>query len=775
MIKEQQYEKISPREIFVSEGCDDMARPVIQTCPTCAGSGIKQWQYHSNGSSSSSLSSLSLPSHPQRPSSAMRSTTRRLLCLSTCLSVALFLLGLYILMDKELYTTTTISSRITQQQADYYGHMNEGIRGGRTEDQLQLAEPQIIDRRNLLFPSESSIKNPEPWKCRLTDKNPWDRDVLPYLNPSDKGPLANCTSTFIEMTELSVPPDSQILSVRKEFLDNITSCQHRCLGVALGNHSPWLTFDRIARPACDAFEVQCSLKNTTEIYKNLYYQIYRPSNYKEIRRSKSNNLKYEEGAETNESQQQNSFLNKKKQKLAEFIKSKTKSQAGFGLHLLVLDSVSRSQFFRSMQKTEYLLREEFEAIPFEYLNKVGENSQPNGYAFLMGKQIKTIPPIYTNSLLIFWSFHTRLEQKHRKPANPAALYLGYNKKRCKEPHTHLLEYFRQFIELYSDVQKKFSMTWMTDLGHDSTNTLYHSDDQFYHLMRDLKPKLEDSFLFVMGDHGNRMDPLSGTNAGVKEDNNPALFVILPKKLRRNWRLRAVLEENSRQLVSHYDVYATMVAIAKSSHTWTESAWESNWPYPQMKDLPRMHGSSLLHQLKKPRSCPSLRIPFDYCQCEWNVLAVDSSESDLVQKLGEICVSNLNSQLAAWNLTDRCANLRLKDDFKIEIEELNEMPQRNDSLTDAPINSTDLIQPNQTSSIFRIIFQTLPGGGQFWAYVEANFEPVVHKDGIQQRVLKDARIVSDHIARMNPYASQTDCATDFPQVQPYCYCKDIDKH
>lgn len=66
----------------------------------------------------------------------------------------------------------------------------------------------------------------------------------------------------------------------------------------------------------------------------------------------------------------------------------------------------------------------------------------------------------------------------------------------------------------------------------------------------------------MGDHGNRMDPLSGTNAGVKEDNNPALFIILPKKLRRNWRLRAILEENSRQLVSHYDVYATMVAIAR---------------------------------------------------------------------------------------------------------------------------------------------------------------------------------------------------------------------
>jgi len=49
-----------------------------------------------------------------------------------------------------------------------------------------------------------------------------------------------------------------------------------------------------------------------------------------------------------------------------------------------------------------------------------------------------------------------------------------------------------------------------------------------------------------------------------EDNNPALFISLPKKLRRNEKLKAALEANSRQLVTHHDVYATLVAIAKVS-------------------------------------------------------------------------------------------------------------------------------------------------------------------------------------------------------------------
>uniref|UniRef100_A0A915DLS0 Uncharacterized protein n=1 Tax=Ditylenchus dipsaci TaxID=166011 RepID=A0A915DLS0_9BILA len=40
----------------------------------------------------------------------------------------------------------------------------------------------------------------------------------------------------------------------------------------------------------------------------------------------------------------------------------------FGVHILIIDSTSQTQFCRSMQKTVYLLREEYGAIPFYYLN-----------------------------------------------------------------------------------------------------------------------------------------------------------------------------------------------------------------------------------------------------------------------------------------------------------------------------------------------------------------------------------------------------------------------
>jgi hypothetical protein len=74
--------------------------------------------------------------------------------------------------------------------------------------------------------------------------------------------------------------------------------------------------------------------------------------------------------------------------------------------------------------------------------------------------------------------------------------------------------------------------------------------------------LENSFLFVMGDHGNRFGRLRATPTGTIEDNNPAFFLVLPRRLRANQALRAILEENAKKLISHYDLYATLLEIVK---------------------------------------------------------------------------------------------------------------------------------------------------------------------------------------------------------------------
>ena len=68
----------------------------------------------------------------------------------------------------------------------------------------------------------------------------------------------------------------------------------------------------------------------------------------------------------------------------------------------------------------------------------------------------------------------------------------------------------------------------------------------------------------MSDHGFRQGPIQATPVGQIEDNNPFLFLTVPKSLRRNCTFIQTLKDNSRQLISHFDIYATLVDIVNVS-------------------------------------------------------------------------------------------------------------------------------------------------------------------------------------------------------------------
>jgi hypothetical protein len=54
---------------------------------------------------------------------------------------------------------------------------------------------------------------------------------------------------------------------------------------------------------------------------------------------------------------------------------------------------------------------------------------------------------------------------------------------------------------------------------------------------------------------------TNTLIGEIEVSNPFLFVIVPEKLRENEDLTTQLHVNSHKLITHYDVYATLLEIA----------------------------------------------------------------------------------------------------------------------------------------------------------------------------------------------------------------------
>jgi membrane-anchored protein YejM (alkaline phosphatase superfamily) len=157
---------------------------------------------------------------------------------------------------------------------------------------------------------------------------------------------------------------------------------------------------------------------------------------------------------------------------------------------------------------------------------------------------------------------------------------------------------------------------MSYLAHDDQNALSHADDYFYHFFNSTRTDLDNSFLFVMGDHGNRFGKVRQTNVGEIEDNNPCIFMSAPKNLRRNDTLIDNLRENSKELITHYDIYATMVEIANPSN-------------PRTPD-PLIKGSSLFRSLPQPRTCGRLRIPFEYCICNVSYFLNNVNDNKLLK-------------------------------------------------------------------------------------------------------------------------------------------------
>lgn len=136
-------------------------------------------------------------------------------------------------------------------------------------------------------------------------------------------------------------------------------------------------------------------------------------------------------------------------------------------------------------------------------------------------------------------------------------------KSCMERHDYMLDVLEEYINKYP-AQPKFSLSWLTNLAHDDANGLYHVDEQFREFFERMKPKLNNSFFILMGDHGGRTGNVRQTLVGELEDSNPFFIMMVPEHLRGNSDISNQLYRNSKEIITHYDLYSTFLEIAKVS-------------------------------------------------------------------------------------------------------------------------------------------------------------------------------------------------------------------
>lgn len=251
----------------------------------------------------------------------------------------------------------------------------------------------------------------------------------------------------------------------------------------------------------------------------------------------------------------------------------------------------------------------------------------------------------------------------------------------------------------------------------------------------LRNETENTFLFVMSDHGIRFGSYRNTYQGMMEERQPALFIIPPPSFPLKYP-NAVknLLKNRRQLTTHFDLYETLRDLANVEVITNEEISKRSHELLETEPMPR--GISLFLPIPASRSCSSAGISPHWCTChEKQELSTTNSN---VVKSARLIVEHLNKIVKNF---PQCQQLSLN------------------SISTANVfsSSTDIkgIEKDQNKfADITVRLTTKPGFGEFEATVR-----MFNKGSLN---------LTGTISRVNLYGKQSQCVDDY-RVKLYCFC------
>lgn len=193
--------------------------------------------------------------------------------------------------------------------------------------------------------------------------------------------------------------------------------------------------------------------------------------------------------------------------------------------------------------------------------------------------------------------------------------------------------FNYLLSLFRTYKKnpKFAFINFSTLVHREPNAIGHDDNDLLRILQTMEKEshLENSFVFIFGDHGYRFGGFrKQTLQGKLEERLPHFSITVPEWFTKRYsRLYNNLKFNSRLLTSPFDIYATLKHIL--SYPW----------YP--KEV--APGHSLLKRLDPlQRVCQTASVRDHWCPC----LTMEdiSTREPIVKELALFAVSSINHQI-----------------------------------------------------------------------------------------------------------------------------------
>ncbi|KAK3751782.1 hypothetical protein QZH41_013246, partial [Actinostola sp. cb2023] len=453
--------------------------------------------------------------------------------------------------------------------------------------------------------------------------------------------------------------------------------------------------------------------------------------------------------------------------------------------MIMFDSTSAANFIRKMPKTNAYLK----TRPTVYMKGntiVGDGTTAQLCAMLTGIPEEEQPEARRSKpnakVVDDWRWVFRDYQKHGyvtmySEDSPGLGTFNYRLKGFKNPPTdHYGRYFwfeaqrhvksehcagrqsihgltmKYFLSMFRSYPNnpKFPFLLFSDLTHDGINTLSYADEDLVELLQtmDRESYLDDTIVFIFGDHGVRFGSMRQTIQGKLEERLPHMSITFPSWFpNKHPQLYNAIQQNSEVLTTPFDIYATLQHVLS---------------YP---DPPKgvNIGQSLLVPIEpENRTCSSSGVEDHWCPC-LNFESVPVTHP-VVNRLANYAVLYINKLLEKSNMTaELCHKLKLAEVKSILREMPNERVQKfHKSYADDKCDSCGVnlgAKSKNTlayNTLYQIQFVTSPNDGFYEVSVKLS-------NG-------RARIVGS-ISRVDTYGHQPYCIQDtHVHLLKYCYCK-----
>ncbi len=96
-----------------------------------------------------------------------------------------------------------------------------------------------------------------------------------------------------------------------------------------------------------------------------------------------------------------------------------------------------------------------------------------------------------------------------------------------------MDHLQAFLRTYKN-RPSFAFQWYTEISHDDMNIVNVADDYFSTFIKEIKPHLNNTVLFLISDHGNRYDHIRYTAVGRLEGRLPMFSISVPDWLKKQY-------------------------------------------------------------------------------------------------------------------------------------------------------------------------------------------------------------------------------------------------